>query len=219
MRFYTIAWLCLFVIIGVGCSPAKSNLVVGETQEPSPTAIEPTEIPASPTPDKLQGRLTHNPETRTGIAEIDRVIDVVLKGDPPELLAIMHFLSTGCTTQDGLGGPPRCEAGQAEGSLVSVFPFLGPEGHFLRQTDAAEWQGLSVSGLYAVYRVSESVYSDPNYPAGEYGIIFLADDDFTDYTFNVTGGMVVRIDNGFGEIPQIDFEKVATEIILSPPVE
>jgi Tol biopolymer transport system component len=220
MRFRIIACVLLLAVFGVSCSSGENNSVVKEIQKPAPTVVEPTEIPANPTPiEHIQVRAIHNLETRTGIEEIDRVIDVVFRGNTAELLEIMDFLATGCTTLDGLGGPPKCVEGQEKGSLVEVFPFLGSEGHFLWRTDTTEWQGINISGLFAVYRVSENAYTDPNYPRGEYAIVFLGNNDFTDYTFNVTDGLIVRIDSGFGEIPQIDFEKDASEIILPPPVE
>ena len=175
-------------------------------------------VPVSPAPgDPIRDRLTHQPGTLTGIEAVDRIIAVVINGDPLELSAKMTFLTAACTEQDGLGGPPKCEEGEEEGSSVDVFPFLGPEGHFLRKTEVADWQGLDVSGLYSVYRVSESAFSDPFYPTGEYAIVFLADDDFMDITLQVTEGRIVRIDYGFGESPEINFETSASEIILPPP--
>ena len=41
----------------------------------------------------------------------------------------------------------------------------------LLKTDIEGWEGLKLSKLYSVYQNSETVYSDQNYPAGEYAIV------------------------------------------------
>ena len=108
------------------------------------------------------------PRDRTGVTELDNVIAIVMGGRRNELQSILGFTQTECTLAEGLGGPPKCLEGEADGTPVEVLPFLGPEGHFIREEDIDTWEGLNLSELFAAYQVSESAYSDENYPAGDY---------------------------------------------------
>jgi hypothetical protein len=152
----------------------------------------------------------------TGIAEIDHIIDTVLAGNPRDETQLLQFATLGCTHADGLGGPPKCKEDEEEGTPVEVFPFLGPEGHHMRRDEADGWSGIQASDVYAVYRVPPAVYSDEAYPAGEYAIVFLIENEEYYLTTQVTDGKIVRIDNGFGNPADVDLEQVASEIILAP---
>jgi hypothetical protein len=162
--------------------------------------------------------LFHDPRTRTGIEEIDRIIDIIILGNLDRLREAIAFTETSCTHMDGLGGPPKCREGEEEGTPVEVLPFLGPEGNFLRKDEVQDWPGIEVNGLYAVYRVSEEVYSDENYPAGEYGIAFVAGDDYVyGVVLQVSDGAIVRVDYVYGEPLEMKLGGEAEEIILPAP--
>jgi hypothetical protein len=152
----------------------------------------------------------------TGITDIDLIIDTVLAGNPEDQLQLLMFSTLACTHADGLGGPPKCREGEEEGTKVDVFPFLGPEGHHLRRGEISSWGGIQASEVYAAYRVSPQVYSEPAYPAGEYAIVFLTENEQFHLTVQVANGKIVRIDNNFGNPADIDLEQVASEIILAP---
>jgi hypothetical protein len=131
--------------------------------------------------------------------------------------AILTFTRAECTQREGLGGPPKCREGEAEGTTVEVFPILGPEGAYLRREELGRWPGLKVSGLHAVYRVSGAAYAEPYFPAGDYGVIFLGPGAAPPILLRVTEAGVVRIDTLLGETPQGLLEREAEEILLSPP--
>jgi hypothetical protein len=152
----------------------------------------------------------------TGIAEIDTIIDTVLAGNLQEELQLLQFSSLACTHVEGLGGPPKCREGEAEGAEVEAFPFLGSEGHHMRRSEAGAWTGIQASDIYAVYRVSEQVYSDEAYPAGEYAIVFLVGNEDYSVTAQVRDGKIVRLDTTFGDPSEINLERVASEVILAP---
>jgi len=135
--------------------------------------------------------------TRTGIPDADVVLDAVESGNAQHVRELFQFTETFCATADGLGGPPKCRDGEANGTPVNVLPFLGSEGSFLREDEVDNWTGLSANRLYAVFRVSENVYSDKDYPAGEYGILLLAEEKVPGMVLQVTGGKIVRIDTVF----------------------
>jgi hypothetical protein len=166
--------------------------------------------------EKAAEAIVYDPGTLSGIEDVDRVIDVVLSGNVENLRGIIEFTLTGCTTADGLGGPPKCREGETEGTLVEVLPFLGPEGHFIHREEIEEWRGIEVAGLYAVYRVSEKAYSTDDYPAGEYGIVFIDQYKMGTVTLQVKQEGLVRIDFHFGYPPVISLDRDAEEIILPP---
>jgi hypothetical protein len=152
----------------------------------------------------------------TGIAELDNIIDAVMARDLDAQIELLHFSTLACTTREGLGGPPKCLDSEVQGTEVEAFPFLGPEGHHMRKGDVADWGGIDTSDVYAVYRNSDQVYSDEAYPAGEYAIVFTTDNENFYLILQVTGGKIVRIDNGFGNPADIALEEISTEIILAP---
>lgn len=155
---------------------------------------------------------------RTGIAELDGIIEKVLAGDTAGLRSLLEFTQTKCTNAEGLGGPPKCLNGEQEGTPVDVLPFLGPEGHFIRKADIASWQGIDASDLFAVYQVSDLAYSDENFPAGEYALVFIGDSQASmSVTLQVRRGRIVRIDDGFGYPPVIREDDVLRYLV--PPIK
>ena len=149
----------------------------------------------------------------TGVLELDRIIDAALRGDTDELKSLMKFNQVKCTVAEGLGGPPKCLEGEQDGTVVEALPILDSEGHFLRKADLESWNGLDVSALFAVYEVSESAYSDENYPAGQYAIVFVAADQVTSWTLQVDQGNIIRLDHGYQFPISIPSENVVRYLI------
>lgn len=149
---------------------------------------------------------------RTGIAELDTIIETALSGDSAGLRSLIEFTPAHCTNAEGLGGPPKCLPDEPEGALVEVLPFLGPEGNFIRRSDMEDWNGVQVESLYAVYEVSDAAYSDENYPRGEYALVFLTDLGAS-IALQVTKGRIVRIDYGFMAPLVIDQNMVARYLV------
>ena len=196
-------------------------MLTATSQARQPTRTPTPSLTAMPT-DEVSGVLAHGvlvhyANIQTGLDEVDQIIDIVLAGDINEFRQRIKFSTLGCTHAMALGGPPKCREGEAEGALVEVLPFLGPEGHFLRRDEITNWPGIDVAGLYAVYRVSDEAYSRKEYPTGEYGIVFRTKDPHTIVTLQVENGSILRFDSIFGTPPEIDFERDAQEIILPPP--
>jgi hypothetical protein len=160
------------------------------------------------------------PSSRTGIAYIDIVLDAVENDNPEQLRALLRFINIPCTNAEGLGGPPKCRDSESEGAFVEVFPFLGSEGGYLHKENLDLWTGIDVTQLYAVYQNSDNVYSDENFPAGEYAILFLSEDDFPGTILQITDGLIVRIDTVFDTSPEglaTILKRDALELILSFP--
>ena len=155
--------------------------------------------------------------TRTGIEEIDGILDA--SGDVQKLRSLIQFTSTKCTRREGLGGPPKCLPDEGEGTPVEVLPFLGPEGSFLRKDEIQNWQGFEASGLFAIYEVSSNAYSDENYPAGQYAILFVGRENQPAISLRVRDGRIVRVDYVFDDSREsldATLQREAARLILAP---
>jgi hypothetical protein len=125
------------------------------------------------------------------------VIEAFLAGDQEQLRSLVHYTVTGCTHAEGLGGPPKCEAGQAEGTEVEVFPILGSEGTFASRGNL---DGVFPQGdyaLHAVYRVAADAEAYDYWPAGEYGVVFVERQAGMGLTMLVGEAGIVRIVHTF----------------------
>jgi len=201
-RYFQIA-LTLLLFLGVSaCSPA------------SPAAQEVT-----PTSQATAAGAYHPLTTRTGIAEIDNILEVVASGDTEAFHALIQFTRAQCTQRDGLGGPPKCRDGEAEGTPVEVLPFLGPEGSYLRKEEIGNWPGFEAAGLYAIYEVSPDAYSDENNPAGKYALMYFDAEKESVISLRVEDGKIVRLDYNFDISPEVLngwLQREASKVILAP---
>ena len=168
-------------------------------------------------PRSTPAEVVHPLTTRTGIGEIDRILDA--SSDVQKLRSLIQFTSTKCTRREGLGGPPKCLPGEEEGAPVDVLPFLGPEGYFLRKDEIKNWQGFEASGLFAIYEVSPNAFSDENYPAGQYAILFVGKENQPAISLRVSSGRIVRVDTLFDHSPESlgeILQREAAKLILEP---
>jgi hypothetical protein len=192
------------IVSATGTIPTEELIVMTAT-EPIPTIMAPPKAPGY-----------YPLSTRTGIADIDVVLAAVESGDPQQLRDLIHFTTVACTKAEGLGGPPKCQNNEAEGTLVKVLPILGPEGQFLRESEISSFPGLNVIGLYAVYVVSGSAYSEEAYPVGKYAAMFKAGENQPNIVIQIQGG-IVRIDYLYPPTsPEEIIHRDASELILAP---
>jgi hypothetical protein len=186
------------------------------------TACLPLSTPTqatAPEPHLTSAQNYHPLETRFGIEEVDNVINAVASGEPQLLRSLVQFTAAKCTLLDGLGGPPKCREGEAEGTSVGVLPLMGVEGSFIHREDIENWQGIEVSGLYAIYRVSAAVRSEQYYPVGAVAIIFLAPENRPAVSLRLSEGGIVRVDHIFENSPEsleAILEREASELLLAP---
>lgn len=169
----------------------------------------------------LDSQGTYSLETRTGLEEIDNVLAVVASGDGAQLESLVEYTTAPCTTQDGLGGPPKCREGEAESTPVDVLPSISSEGSFIRKEEIAAWTGVNADTLVAVYRVSEDGVEEEYYPRGEYGIVFLSNENGPAVTLRILDSAIVRVDYSFyGSLQDLQtrIEQDASEVILMPNV-
>src|SRR4051794_19392686 len=110
-------------------------------------------IAVTPTPEsetKSISTVTPLRNSYTGMQDVNTIIDALIEQDTDTIQSHVQFIQLPCTHQNGLGGPPKCEEGQEEGTVVEVFPILGTEGFYLTP-DTIQGLQPNVSELYAVY--------------------------------------------------------------------
>lgn len=204
MRALSVIVLVTLLILSIAaCSPAAPA-----TQEPVFTSS-----PAA-------GEEFHPLTTRTSIEIVDRILEAVAADDVQGLRSLVQFTNAVCTQQEGLGGPPKCREGEAEGTPVDVLAFLGSEGSFLRKDEIGNWSGIDVSGIYAVYEVNAAVLSSEQYyPVGKYVILFAGDANQPAVALRVDEGGIVRVDYIFDASPEnlsAMVEREALNVLLAP---
>jgi hypothetical protein len=105
----------------------------------------------------------------TGTAALDAIIAAAVRGDTAALQAAIQYTPTACiTTPQGIGAPPFCRAGEAEGTKVDVIPLAQCEGFFARSDELRMDALAGAATLYAVYRASAA----DQFPPGKYWAIF-----------------------------------------------
>jgi hypothetical protein len=209
----------LAIVFLVGCSiptttPRPLEITQAATAPISPTAmttISPT-VTATTSPTATAQQIMDEGD-RTGVVELDRIIQMVLDGDMIALRSIVHYTQAGCTFEDGLGGPPKCKEGEVEGETIEVLPFFGPEGHFIRKENIDLWILINPLDLYAVYTVSDSAFTNPIYPSDQYAIAFVNEARFMIITLQIVEGHIVRVDTALGNPPMIRADDVDTYLI------
>jgi len=78
---------------------------------------------------------------------------------------------------------------------------------------------VDVKWIYSIYLRSENVYSEATFPAGENGVLLLAEKDFPVPLLHITNGQIVGIDTVFdvssGGLKE-RLNKDSSEFILAP---
>lgn len=162
----------------------------------------------------------HPLSTQTGNEAIDQVLEAVSRGDPQSLRSLVEFTNAVCTQLEGLGGPPKCREGEAEGTPVEVLSFLGGEGSFIRKDEIGNWTGITASGIYAIYEVNAAVISSEQYyPIGKYVVLFVSGENQPAVALRIGERGIVRVDTIFDSSPEslrAIVEREASTVILAP---
>jgi hypothetical protein len=153
----------------------------------------------SPTP-AVSPKVPEVPE-RTGIAELDAIIDgFVFSGTKP-LWPLLRYTILPCTHAGGLGGPPGCRPDQEEGTAVEVMPVSTCELELLRPHEfERRLTGLVEQDIYGVYQATPEV----RFP-GDY-VIVLTQPQADDPAKGMATDVIVKD----GRIVGVDFSCVLT---------
>ncbi len=143
---------------------------VSETNLPTETTV-PAEDTPTPTA-KPQPTATTDPRNATDNPGVNATIAALLDKDTDTLLDLILLNSQPCTTQDGLGGPPKCPPGVNDGTVLSFLPVSGPgEGSHLDPNEVSRVFDYEEPVLFAVVLVQPPEIFDPVFPAGKYAVI------------------------------------------------
>ena len=156
-------------------------------------------------------------QVRTGVEEVDQVIENFLVRKFFWRREMVRTLTTGCTLSDVGVGPPLCQDGQAEGTEVEVFPYRKHRVMEYATLDELDtFLEFPLGGLYAVYRVSETGFEAEWAPRGEYSVVFVSAEGELGVEVIMEGGEVVRIE--FWPLTPVEFLYGRDVEYLLPPL-
>lgn len=173
------------------------------------TACAPIQRPGTTLP--LEASVSHT--APTGILPLDTLIGAIAARDEVAFARRIKLTTFACTTEDGLGGPPKCPAGVADGTPVQVIPVL--ESHAAYPSTLP----LVMDSLVAVYRMpADASVPDADWPRGEYALLYRTAQSQSAITLYVDAeGNVVRATSHFlmGTDP-MDYVPAEVETLYQP---
>ena len=112
---------------------ATSAAMRTATSQARPPTATPTNPPTATPTDEVLGVLVHGvwihyADIRTGLDEVDQIIDMVLAGDMNEFRQRIKFTTSGCTHVMALGGPPNVERESQKARWLKCSPSWDPKG-------------------------------------------------------------------------------------------
>jgi hypothetical protein len=143
-------------------------------------AVEPA-VPSLTPQQPYVDHTVYPPEYRTGIEEVDSIIEEFLSYDIAAMAERFQHMSINCLEEEWRAGEPLCICDNCELVYTDAFPIYEldrvsyiPAWDITKVFTQTTW--FPVQGVYAVYQipadVPETVWQD-----GEYGIIFIGADD------------------------------------------
>ena len=155
--------------------------------------------------------------------ELKPIMEAMFSGMTDDTLALLQFVKVPCANIDGLGGPPPCPEGVAEGTPLEVFPTLSSHGSLVSREEITNMLATSllVKDLYAVYIEEPNPNAESYYQPGEYAMLF--DREMNDMpipvTLQVKDGRIVRIDYHIGTSPEEMLKGIPVEKVIVSPQE
>ena len=192
LRPFLVAIFIFILVLTVACQPTITTPevppLVGETVDS--LVVQPIASSEAPIPPL---------DDYTGMPDVDGAIAIILSNNLAAKRNLIEYTTVGCTHVDGLGGPPKCEEGVAEGTAITYFPVLGPgHGQPVMPGNIDQTLGFEVSELVAVYQPPADAMRSEEYPIGAYSLLFAAVDGGLPVTVQLTNGRIVRLDfSGF----------------------
>lgn len=143
---------------------------------------------------------------------LDRVVSAVKSGDKTVIASLIQFGEFPCTTRDGLGGPPQCTTGEMEGTIIEALPVIDGEGTHIRKGSPNVQLVIKPGTYIGLYRTTDEMFADANFPKGEYAIIVKNDNApmITYSILHITEGKIIRIDARFGELSLKGLDPIET---------
>lgn len=188
------AVMVLLALLLVACGGDDGNNTSSTT--PAPTEAEAT------------------PPSRTGVQDIDAIIEAVLTRDAEALRSLVRLRPLACIgpTPSSLGAL-FCENAETEGTIIDVLPVAQCESHYTRHEELDQVLLFeSTIDLYAVHKAGD-----------QYSAVFTQQPDAEGPLFGVTvgidRGLINYIDYGCGQTAEQLVANVAEEDFLIAPRE
>ncbi len=155
----TLLAVCLMtVVVLVACGESEATDPGFETPGPFPSVTQEPPRATAPT------------GTRTGIPDIDTVLDAVFSGDEDAVEALIQYNQVACVTQPfGLGSPPQCREGEPEGTLSDFFAVGYCHGELVRPENMG---GVIATLSRPGARLRAVSAVDEVWPAGDHVIVY-----------------------------------------------
>lgn len=196
-KFVAAAAIVLLPLLVVACGGDDGNNTPSTT--PAPSAA-PTDAGAAP-------------PSRTGVQDIDAIIEAVLTRDTEALASMVRLRPLACVgpTPSSLGAL-FCEDAETEGTVIDVLPVAQCESHYTRRDELDRVLLFESSiDLYSVHKLDD-----------QYAAVFTQQPDAGGPLFGVMvgidRGLINYIDYGCGQTAAQLVENVAEEdFLISPP--
>jgi hypothetical protein len=138
---------------------------------------------------------------RTGVPEVDAVVQAVLSGDQQALRGFVRYTPVACSTEPEIGSEP-CRPGEPDGTLVDALPAAQCEGYYIRADGIDQALTHLLEGepkLYGVYQVSPGTW-----PSGDHTAIFSTEgpEQVFGLELVIDDGEIVLINFGCGQSPE-----------------
>ncbi len=220
----TIKGIILVLILATACNETRS--LTEETPQEIVTTNRPLTSVDKATPagsaglsPELEQMSVQDKDARTGIEEVDRVIDIVLSHDFGARRALVRLTTAGCTRALGLGGPPKCVNGLPEETPVEYLPLLGPgEGETVLPENLDRSLDFQAESLYLAYSRRGKPDDDIYYAPGAYVLVFESGDSegvpFIFVHLNIEG-RIIRLDYAAWD-PVLLMEQEADKVLFAP---
>lgn len=161
-RSLLITTITALAALSFACGEDDDN---GDTPTTTPTTGAVTSPTADPSTTPTAEPTGESEGTPTIVNDI---IEAVAAADAAAIEEMLVYTSLACTTTvEGLGGPPVCVAGEANGAEVDVLPTAQCEGSYARPGELNTFPLTENITFYAAYRAN-----DDTYPPGDYVVVF-----------------------------------------------
>lgn len=165
MRALLIALACIVMAFAaIACGDGDENGSGAVTPTATAPAASPTSDGPAPTPTATPGGVDDD------IAILHTIVSAVARGDRAALDELVALQSVPCTTAQGAGGPPKCEPGEPDGTVVDVLALASCEGGWARESQIPSTMAQLFDGItrvHSTWATTDGIYPD----VGDYAVI------------------------------------------------
>lgn len=174
----------------------------GTEEDGTPEPIVPTAtlaLTASPgadeSPEPTETSPTSEDEARrTGDPDLDAIVEAVEERDMAAIASLVQYQTLPCTTEQGIGGPPKCEEGQTDGDEATVFPVAVCEGEWrARAVFTLSELVLGARGFHAAVEPTDGATLGGEWPESDTLLVFHQElgDEFTGSRLHIADGRII----------------------------